>query len=176
MALTPKETAFVEHYRKDRNGTRAAIAAGYSKNSAASIASETLRKPNVKQAIAALDRAAFKKVRRSVEATLEEIACLAHSNIKQLLNDDGTLKAVSEWPNDAARAVAGIEVIEMRDKDGALIGHTKKLKFHDKSGALRMKGQHQKLFVEVVEHRITTGMGDRLARARQRARSGEGAK
>lgn len=171
MALTPKEQAFVELYRKDRNGTKAAIGAGYSEASAKTIASRLLTKANVKAAIAALDRAAFKKVRRSVEATLEEIACLAHSNIKALLNDDGTLKAVSEWPNDAARAIAGIEVFEVYDKKGEHVGTTKKLKFHDKGAALRMKGQHQKLFVEVVEHRITTGLADRLAKARARARA-----
>ncbi len=50
--LTDKEWAFVLEYPVDWNATRAAIAAGYSEKSAATIASENLRKPHIKEALA----------------------------------------------------------------------------------------------------------------------------
>lgn len=55
--LTLKQKQFAaEFVRRNGNGTKAAIAAGYGKPSAASIASENLRKPKVAQEIAYLTR------------------------------------------------------------------------------------------------------------------------
>lgn len=49
--LTPKQKLFCDEYLIDRNGTRAALAAGYKKRSAAEIASENLNKPNISKYI-----------------------------------------------------------------------------------------------------------------------------
>ena len=46
--LTWKQTAFIDEYMKDFNGTQAAIRAGYSPDTAYSIASENLKKPEIK--------------------------------------------------------------------------------------------------------------------------------
>lgn len=46
--FTERERVFCEEYLVDLIATRAAIRAGYSKESAASIASENLRKPNIR--------------------------------------------------------------------------------------------------------------------------------
>lgn len=51
MALTPKQQLFVAEYIKDLNATQAAIRAGYSEDSAHSIGSENLRKPEIAEAI-----------------------------------------------------------------------------------------------------------------------------
>ena len=53
MTLTPKQQRFCDEYLIDLNGTRAAIAAGYSKKTAAVIAAENLTKPNIAEYIAA---------------------------------------------------------------------------------------------------------------------------
>lgn len=47
MALTNKQRVFVAEYVVDFNATRAAIAAGYSENSAANIGYENVRKPDI---------------------------------------------------------------------------------------------------------------------------------
>ena len=49
--LTPKQAAFVREYMIDRNGTQAAIRAGYSKKTAREIAVENLTKPLISTAI-----------------------------------------------------------------------------------------------------------------------------
>ena len=49
--LTGKMIAFVAEYLKDFNGTQAAIRAGYSENTARSIASENLTKPDIQAEI-----------------------------------------------------------------------------------------------------------------------------
>ena len=46
--LTWKQKAFIDEYMKDFNGGAAAVRAGYSEDSAYSIASENLKKPEIK--------------------------------------------------------------------------------------------------------------------------------
>ncbi|WP_097303834.1 terminase small subunit [Pseudomonas chlororaphis] len=50
-ALTAKQQRFVDEYLKDLNATQAAIRAGYSKKTAASIGQENLTKPAIDSAI-----------------------------------------------------------------------------------------------------------------------------
>ena len=49
--MTAKQQRFCDEYLIDLNATQAAIRAGYSKNTAAVIATENLRKPNIKEYI-----------------------------------------------------------------------------------------------------------------------------
>lgn len=51
MKLTAKQQRFIEEYLVRRNGTQAAIKAGYSKKTAFVIATENLKKPYIAQAI-----------------------------------------------------------------------------------------------------------------------------
>lgn len=52
MSLTPKQARFVNEYLVDLNATQAAIRAGYSPRTAASIGWENLRKPAIAREIA----------------------------------------------------------------------------------------------------------------------------
>lgn len=52
MALTPKQSAFVQEYLIDLNGTQAAIRAGYSARTANEQAARLLAKASVSQAVA----------------------------------------------------------------------------------------------------------------------------
>jgi len=58
MPLTQKRRLFLSEYVKDGNGQRAAIAAGFSERRAAVTASEILRDPDVKEALAVINRKA----------------------------------------------------------------------------------------------------------------------
>lgn len=61
--LTVKEARFIPQYLLDGNGTRAAVAAGYSERTAARIASTLLAKPHIR---AALDKALKAQERRTL--------------------------------------------------------------------------------------------------------------
>lgn len=174
--MTTKQHAFAIEYLKDGNATQAAVRAGYAARSAHAIAHKLLKLDDVAAIVNGEKQRVLKAHRRSVDATLEEIDHIAHSDIRAILNEDGTMKPPAEWPEDIARAVASIEVFEEfagKGDDRQLIGHTKKVKLWSKPDGLRMKGQTQKLFTEVHEHKITGDLGDRLAKARARARGGK---
>ena len=69
MQLTAKQSRFVKEYCLDFNGTRAAIAAGYSKKTAGVIAMENLKKPNIQGSI----QAEIKKTEDDLEITREQL-------------------------------------------------------------------------------------------------------
>src|SRR5699024_8745489 len=67
--LTPKQNAFADHYIELGNTTQAAIKAGYSKKTAAGIATENLTKPNIKAYIdEKMEEISSKRIMGAVEA------------------------------------------------------------------------------------------------------------
>lgn len=99
IKLTPKQKAFVREYKKNGgNGTQAAIKAGYSENTADVIATENLRKPNVKKALEIEE----KKLQKKYEYTIDDM-------VREL--DDVKLKADAEQNRQAQ-----IKAIELKGK------------------------------------------------------------
>lgn len=92
---TTREAAFVQHYRgKARgNATKAAILAGYSRKTAAAIASRLLRKVNIKAAL----RAAVEKAEQREKADAEERDRICSAFARDLFGDKLTrLAAIKE--------------------------------------------------------------------------------
>lgn len=75
--LTPKEQMFVAQYLIDGNGTRAALAAGYSTNGARRSASELLKRPRVQDALKAAKAKVLDRLETSAAMVLENIARVA---------------------------------------------------------------------------------------------------
>lgn len=99
MKLTPKQKAFVREYKKNGgNGTKAAIKAGYSENTADVIATENLRKPNIREALEKEE----KKLQEKYEYTIDDM-------VREL--DDVKMKADAEQNRQAQ-----IKAIELKGK------------------------------------------------------------
>lgn len=75
--MTAKQEAFAIEYLKDKNATQAAIRAGYSKKTAASIAWELLERPDVKQFIGAKQEEALKNATVTVDGIVEQLKEIA---------------------------------------------------------------------------------------------------
>ena len=71
--LTDKQERFCEEYLLDLNATQAAIRAGYSKKSAASIGNENLDKPKIKKHIYRLQEARIRRTRIRADRILKEL-------------------------------------------------------------------------------------------------------
>ena len=85
MALTAKQQRFVDEYLKDLNATQAAIRAGYSKKTAAVIAAENLRKPNVQSVIEDRMSVRGQKAAITQEMVLERLWMIATANPNELI-------------------------------------------------------------------------------------------
>ena len=71
--LSNKQKMFVKEYIIDFNGSRAAVAAGYSEKTSKEIASENLTKPNIQEAIQKAINPKLDKLDVTVENVIESI-------------------------------------------------------------------------------------------------------
>ncbi len=125
--LTPKQQCFIDEYLIDLNASRAAIRAGYSKNSARQIGVENLSKPVIAAAVAMAkrERSGATKVdaewvlRQAVELhqrCMQEIRPVLNPKTrKQLHDDDGN----ALFSFNAAAANRALELIGKHVEIGA---------------------------------------------------------
>jgi phage terminase small subunit len=163
--LTPKQTRFVDEYLVDLNATQAAIRAGYSAKTADAIGRENLGKPLVAAAVAARKKERAERTRITADRVLLELARIAFFDVRRLFREDGSMKAPHELDDDAAAALASLEVVEEFDDRPAeteqepqahggslkrsrrtLVGYTRKVKVFDKSPALTNAMRHLGMF------------------------------
>lgn len=106
--LTGKQKRFCEEYIFDFNGTRAAIAAGYSEDTARSIASENLTKPDIKAYIKSLQENLEEVAGISRLMVLKEHQKLAFSSIAHLHDTWITRKEFEKLTDDQKSCIAEI--------------------------------------------------------------------
>lgn len=141
---------FAHEYARDQNGTRAAIASGYSKKSAASLASRLLRNVKVQEIITKLTAKTCAKLEITGERVLQELAKMAFVDPRAFFDEHGNVKAIHDLDEHTAAALAGIEVVELANGT-KVIGYTKKIKIADKGANLERLGRHLKLFTDRME-------------------------
>jgi phage terminase small subunit len=157
-ALTPKQQRFCEEYILDLNATKAAIRAGYSSETARSIGSENLSKPDIEAEIERLLEKRSGKLAIKAEDVLRETYLMAMSDIGEAFDEEGKLKPIHEIPMHLRRMISSVEVDELWEpkEDGKgkeQVGFTRKIKFWSKEKALHLLGQHLNLFIE--RHDVT---------------------
>ena len=152
--MTLKQQSFCREYLVDLNATQAAIRAGYSPRTAASIGQENLKKPEIQEAIQGLIEERSRRVEVTSDMVIEELARLAFVDIGKLYDESGKLLPVHEIPEGVRRAVLGIDVFEETEGRGEakeLVGLTKKVRVADKIRALELLGKHLRLFADRTE-------------------------
>jgi phage terminase small subunit len=171
--LTPKQAAFVREYLIDLNATQAAIRAGYSAKTAQEIGSENLSKPIIAKAIQEAMGKRAEKLEITADRVLAELAKMAFFDPRKLFAPDGSPVSIQDLDDDTAAAVAGLDVLEEYRGSGderEFVGYTKKIKLADKRGALVDLGRHLKLFTDKIEFTDSSGLAERMARSRERAK------
>lgn len=141
--LTQKEDDFCFHYVNDvenmYNGTQAALSAGYSQNTAGSIASENLKKPHIRDRITELieeKKDIFAELREKIIAEYKKIA----------------FTDIKEFVDLGKSEVSSVTIKDLEEVDGSCIESIKEtkdgisFKLHDKHKALEKLGQYVELF------------------------------
>lgn len=152
--LTEQQKLFAQYYIKDHqfNGTQAAIAAGYSKKTAATQGARLLTRVHIQEYIQSLLRPARKKFDISIERVLQELTFIGFGNVQELFDENGNVKPIHKLSEDTARMLAGIEV-EQLFRAGSPIAGGKNFKYksNDKLKALELLGKYLKMFTENVK-------------------------
>lgn len=137
--LNSRQLKFIDEYLIDFNASQAAIRAGYSKKTAGSQGFDLLKKPEIQQAIKAKQKEVAHKAGITRERIIAEVARIAFSDVRNLFNADGTMKAMADIDDETAGALAGVDVVE---SSGDMPVITKKIKLWDKNSALERLLKH----------------------------------
>lgn len=158
--LSPKQQAFVSEYLIDKNGTQAAIRAGYSPKTAQEQSSRLLSKAIVKAAVEEGIKAQLVDNGITAERTMKEIARLGFSDVRKLFDANGSLKPITQLGDDEAACLASVEVTKKNLTAGdGQIDTVLKVKVWDKPKSLEMLAKH---FALLTEHVDITVHGDGL--------------
>ena len=143
--MTQKQKRFIEEYLIDLNATQAAIRAGYSPDTAKSIGSENLTKPDIQARIA---RAMAERSRRTgvnADRVVMELAKIAFVNAKDVIDSDTATVRPDALPEDTA-AIQSVKVKTFGED-----GLEREIKMADKLKALELLGKHLGMFKDKVE-------------------------
>ncbi|MEH3248488.1 terminase small subunit [Enterobacter roggenkampii] len=178
--LTAMQEAYCQSYIKSpENQSQAAIDAGFSPNTAAVKASVMMRDERIQKRIAELMEERNKRMRVSADYVLMRLVEIDQMDVLDILNDDMSIKPVSEWPKVWRQYLTGFELADMfegRGDEKELVGILKKIKWPDKVKNLELIGKHVDVnaFKERLEVSGTVTIADRMAKARDRVKKQAG--
>lgn len=153
--MTEKQKIFCKEYLIDMNGSRAAIAAGYSEESSRAIASELLTKPNIQSYIQNLMDERSKRLDITADKVLNELASIGFSKI----DDFGEVTVVPSAliPGAFEQTIRLKDTLSIPKDKIAAISSIKQgqcgieIKLHDKIKALELLGKNLVLFTDKID-------------------------
>lgn len=177
--LTAMQEAYAQEYTKcPENQTQAAINAGFSHKTAAVKASAMMRDERIQKRIAELMEERNKRLRVSADYVLLRLVEIDQMDVLDILNDDGTLKPIREWPKIWRTTLSGFDLSStiMNMDDTSIETILKKIKWPDKVKNLELIGKHVDVnaFKERLEVSGTVTIADRMAKARRRVKEQAG--
>lgn len=152
--LTDMNLRFIEEYKVDLNGTKAAIRAGYSEKSAHAIACELLKKPKIAGKLALARQEWQERVGVTQDAVLNELAAIGFSRASTFLRstEEGDVVVdISDITDLESAAIKSVETTKTTTGGGDTGRDVQevvktKIILHDKRLPLRDIGQHLGMF------------------------------
>ncbi len=177
--LTAMQEAYCQSYIKSpENQSQAAIDAGFSPNTAAVKASVMMRDERIQKRIAELMEERNKRNRVSADYVLMRLVEIDQMDVLDILNDDGSLKPIREWPKIWRTTLSGFDLSStiMNMNEDSIETILKKIKWPDKVKNLELIGKHVDVnaFKERLEVSGTVTIAERMAKARDRVKKQAG--
>lgn len=177
--LTAMQEAYAQEYTKcPENQTQAAINAGFSPNTAAVKASVMMRDERIQKRIAELMEERNKRLRVSADYVLLRLVEIDQMDVIDILNEDGTLKPIREWPKIWRTTLSGFDLSStiMNMDETSIETILKKIKWPDKVKNLELIGKHVDVnaFRERLEIDVKMTIAEKMAKARKRVQAQAG--
>ncbi|EOI5791955.1 terminase small subunit [Cronobacter malonaticus] len=172
--LTDMQERYCQEYVKtpDAQG-QAAKRAGFSKYDNAAM--RMMKDDRIRDRIAELMEERNRRLRVSADYVLIRLVEIDQMDVLDILNDDGSLKPIRDWPKVWRTSLSAMDInrLRMAGKDGEddIESTLQKVKWPDKVKNLELIGKHVDVnaFKEVHEHNVNLSLADQMAKARQRA-------
>ena len=168
-----REQIFCAEYLKDFNGTRAAIAAGYSKKSAHVFATRLLKNVKVREILTSKLKKHIEKIELSEEMVVGELMKLSFSNMLDYMRVDEDGAFVLDFSKLTRDQAAAIQEYTVDATGGTGDGERKKVmrtrfKLAAKTPALELLGKRLKLFTDLVEHSTRENLAELMDAGKKR--------
>ena len=143
--LNKRQEQFCFEFIIDLNGTQAAIRSGYAIKTASITASKLLSLSKVADRVAELKNRRSAKCNVDAQWVLNRLIQIDALDVSDILEEDGCVKPISQWPKEWRTSISGIDVQQMMgagaDK-GAIMSVVQKIKWPDKARNLDQIGRH----------------------------------
>jgi phage terminase small subunit len=150
--LTQREEKTVYEYLVDLNIKNAAIRAGFAPKYADRAGWRALQKPAAQKLLQELWQQQKQRWQMRVDDVVAENTCIAQSDVRKIFDNEGAPVSPNELPEEIAKAVSGVEVIDTKDNEGNVVQRKYKYRFWDKNKALEWFGKYYALFTENRHH------------------------
>lgn len=156
--LNPQQRMFVQLLLADPtfNAERAAKGAGY--KSPGSSAAKLLKHKVVSAAVGKAIHDRIERTKVTQDRVVEELACIAFSNIQEILDEGDLPQNLKNLPEKVARSISGVEyewVTSLDEKTGKVKRERviRKITYWDKGKALMTLAKHLGMITE--KHEVT---------------------
>lgn len=152
--LTPKQEQFCREYLIDHNATQAAIRSGCSPRSADVTAARWLGKASVQDRIRTLTEAQSKRLELKADDILRELLLIAQSDVEDYTIDDSGRLVTADRKKTRAVSSVKRKIRRIVGTDGSkkVEEIETEIKLWPKVEALKLLGQHLRLWIERHEH------------------------
>ena len=138
--LKDKQEAFCREYIIDLNATQACIRVGYSAKTANRTGCYLLTNPDIQARISELTKQRNQKAEINAQYVLNRLVEIDLLDVADILDDDGNMLPVKQWPISWRRSITGIDVQSIMSGDVEAV--IKKIKWPDKLRNLELLGKH----------------------------------
>jgi len=171
----PSRDRFVDEFMIDRNATQAAIRAGYSAKTAGVTGHRLLKTAKICAEINKRGAEQSQRLGITSDRIMQEYERLALIDPLDLFRPDGSMKRLEDIPEDARRAIVGMDLRELtsiESADGPISVTLKKIKLADKKGALDSLAKIMGMMKERVEVEIGDSLAEAIRKGRERLANG----
>lgn len=145
--MTKKQKRFADEWLIDLNGTQAAIRAGYSPETAASIASENLRKPEIEKYIAKAMAERSRRTGVNQDRVVLELAKIAFIKMTDVVDADGRIR--EDAREEDLSCIESIKCKKSVTDTGS--SEEREVKVSSKMKALELLGKHLGMWNDKLE-------------------------
>lgn len=162
-----------EYVKTPDNQAEAAKRAGYA--SPDNAASRMMKDERIQKRIAELMTERNKRLRVSADYVLMRLVEIDQMDVIDILDDEGGLKPVSQWPKVWRTSISAVDInrirMAMKDDEEDIESTLQKIKWPDKVKNLELIGKHVDVnaFKERLEVNVNVSIANRMAAARKRA-------
>jgi phage terminase small subunit len=153
--LTDKQRRFILEYIKDRNGTQAAIRAGYSKQGADVAAIRLLGNARISAEIEEVVGEVYKDLKLDGKTILNRVNDISDFDPAEMFDKNRNHLDIPDLPIRARKCIASYDFVTLYEGDGEqkhAFGVLRKIRFADRLKASELLGKHLKLWTDVVQH------------------------